>query len=641
MIKSNYSPSSNGSYRPDIDGLRAVAVIAVILYHFHIPFFQGGFVGVDIFFVISGYLITKNIVSQVDAGRFRFSEFYSRRTRRLIPTLLSVILASFVCAALLMSPADMASFSGSVVYAVAGISNFYFWMQSGYFDSFSSLKPLLHTWSLSVELQFYLIWPVLMILLCRFESLRKLRYLFVLLFILISGYLSANLSYSNSETAFFMTPFRMHEFAIGGLISFLNTQRYNRALLSLLYVSGLSIVIGSIFMLNVTDFVFPGYVAMIPCLGAALMIASGGSHPFSLLTGNRFASHIGEISYSLYLVHWPVFVFGSYAIVFEPTVKQTVMMIAFTIIASYLVYYTIEKPFRNPNTSKLTNPWFNAACATAALLIAVPATSSWKGGGWEWRIPEEIRTASNISSSLSTDYTWAYQREIAKHKSFSQDSTRPKLLVIGDSQSADVINALMESGGLKDFNVVAKTVSMECGVPYISKEESADFFSKVNKATIAKPELIAGCVSQMNEAFDEKLLGQADKIVIAMYYPAESLKYLLSAIDKLNSETTAKVYLIGRKNLSRSSLDIVNSFQRIVGVERYASKFKDGTAEAINYALKLKADANFIDPLKFVCVSDDNCKVVDEQKRPLFFDKAHFTKYGAEYFGKQLLSSIQ
>jgi peptidoglycan/LPS O-acetylase OafA/YrhL len=147
----------------------------VIFYHFGIPGFSGGFTGVDIFFVISGYLITNGIVRGVDTGKFTFGDFYVRRTRRLIPALLFTISATYIGSLFILSPKDLTSLSGSTVYALTGISNIYFWMQSGYFDNFSSLKPLLHTWSLSVELQFYLLWPFYLIVLCRMTQNSAVR----------------------------------------------------------------------------------------------------------------------------------------------------------------------------------------------------------------------------------------------------------------------------------------------------------------------------------------------------------------------------------------------------------------------------------------------------------------------------------
>lgn len=626
-------------YRADVDGLRAIAVIAVILYHFKIPFFDGGFVGVDIFFVISGYLITKNIVSLVDSGRFSFADFYFRRVRRLIPALLAVVLSTFLISLFFLSPDDMSSLAGSIVYALVGFSNVFFWMQSGYFDSFASLKPILHTWSLGVELQFYILWPLLLWAICRNCSSHTKRIIFVLAFIALSTILSLYYSYKDSTAAFFLTPFRMHEFGIGALISFKRNVT-SKKISSMIYPIGLALVLYSIFSFKINEIVFPGYMVLIPCIGSAMMIFADTKTLPSLVTNNKTAAHIGEISYSLYLVHWPIFVISSYAFVFTPTPLQTALMILATFALSYCLYFGVEKKFRSPVNAKLSGASFSLSCTALSMIISVFAASCWGDGGWQWRIPAEIRNVNKIDVSLTKDYTWAVQLKLDAKQGFDKDDKREKLLIIGDSQSADIINALNEAGTLEKYDVVARTVVNVCGTPYVNPQEIDDFLNSKNNMTSSKPNFVAICREQMKRLMEGDLLNQAGKIIIAMYYPQDLTKYVDDGISEIKAKTKATVFVVGRKNLSKSSIAIINSFHRIVGIDKYAAKFIEPTTIMANNNVRQIKDTKFVDMMSLLCPERDSCLVVDKNNRPLLYDEAHFTKYGAEFFGPKIASLI-
>ncbi len=626
-------------YRADIDGLRAIAVIAVILYHFKIPFFDGGFVGVDIFFVISGYLITKNIVSLIDSGKFSFSDFYFRRVRRLIPALLVVVLSTFVASLFFLSPNDMSSFAGSVVYALIGFSNIFFWMQSGYFDSFASLKPILHTWSLGVELQFYILWPLLLWIVCKNWPNHSKRVLFVSAFIAIFTALSVYYSYKDSTAAFFLTPFRMHEFAIGALISFKKDITPKKTSLTI-YSIGLALVLYSIFSFRVGEIVFPGYMALIPCIGSAMMIFADTKTLPSLVTNNKISAHIGEISYSLYLVHWPVFVIGSYAFVFPPTPLQTASLIITTVVLSYCLYFGVEKRFRSPVNAKLSGPSFSLSCTAFGMVVTVFAASCWGDGGWEWRLPAEIRKVNNIDESLTKGYTWLVQQKLDAKQGFDKNDKREKLLIIGDSQSADIVNALNEAGTLERYDVVARTVGNVCGTPYVNPQEIDDYLNAKNGMTASKPNLATICKEQMKRLMDGDLLNESNKIIISMYYPQNLTKYVDDGISEIKSKTNAIVYVVGRKNLSKSSIAIINSFHRIVGIDKFAAKFIEPTTTMANDNVKQIKGTKFVDMMSLVCPEKDSCLVVDKKNRPLLYDDAHFTKYGAEFFGPQIANLI-
>ena len=229
------------TYRPDIDGLRTIAVLSVILFHVGYSQFGGGFVGVDIFFTISGYLITKIIVEEkCETGKFDFFRFYMRRARRLLPTLLLVVAATLLVG-FFMFPKDLTQdLGGSAVYSLLSISNIYFWLNSGYFDAGANLRPLLHTWSLAVEEQFYLVWPALLVGTLSLAASGRKALLIVLLFVGCGSFLAGELLLNGwgptyiqqlaidaETTTFFLAPFRMYEFILGGLVLWLPSLAQN------------------------------------------------------------------------------------------------------------------------------------------------------------------------------------------------------------------------------------------------------------------------------------------------------------------------------------------------------------------------------------------------------------------------------
>jgi len=298
-------------YRPEIDGLRAIAVVAVVLFHFEFTAFSGGFVGVDVFFVISGFLITRWIVAEAEHGRFSLTNFYMRRMRRLFPAMFVTLGISFAVGIVLLEPSHMEAFAQSLVYSILSISNFLFWSQAGYFDLEAQFKPLLHFWSLSVEEQFYLAWPVIAILFIRSRYPWALP-VFLVAIIPLSIYGTERWLRHDPDGAFFLMPFRAFELAIGGLMVWiLRWQPNDKRVCEAEVIIGLAMILFSIAIFS-SETPFPGLSALIPCVGAALIIHAGENAKTARILNNRIAVTIGLISYSLYLVHWPLFVFYSY-----------------------------------------------------------------------------------------------------------------------------------------------------------------------------------------------------------------------------------------------------------------------------------------------------------------------------------------
>lgn len=342
------SKVGNG-YRPDIDGLRALAVVPVVLYHLGFGLFPGGYVGVDVFFVISGYLITGIIQREIDAGQFSIITFYERRARRILPALFATLAVTSIVSTFILMPDELRDLGYSLIGVVTFCSNILFWKQTDYFAGPVEFKPLIHTWSLAVEEQFYIIFPIFLMLIARFYGRRYVRSTLILA--IISFALSVIALDYDPTGNYYLLPTRAWELMIGSLLA------YRRATpMTTPYIRecgaavGFALIIGSALLLTEQS-PFPGYNALWPCIGAALIIATGeGSQAptfVARLLGSLPFRGVGLISYSLYLVHWPLFVLVKYQLLRDPTVMEQVLMAIAAFALAYLSWRFVEQPFRN------------------------------------------------------------------------------------------------------------------------------------------------------------------------------------------------------------------------------------------------------------------------------------------------------
>lgn len=338
--------TTHPKYRPDIDGLRAVAVLSVLFFHSGFGIFSGGYVGVDVFFVISGYLITTIIVREIAAGDFSIRAFYERRFRRILPALVAVVLASLIVGCLLLPPDSVVELGRSAVATALFSSNIFFYMESGYFDAPAELKPLLHTWSLAVEEQYYIFFPLLLMFLARFGQRHYLAGLLVLG--LASFMASVLLTASQPSLAFYLIPTRAWELFLGSVLALhVLPAPTARPVREVLTFGGLALIVYSVFAFDAAT-VFPGSAAAVPTLGAALVIYAGlgGGSVVAAALSWRPVVFIGLISYSLYLWHWPVIVYTKLLTVHEPSTTVIAAMIAVTFVLSILSWRYIETPLR-------------------------------------------------------------------------------------------------------------------------------------------------------------------------------------------------------------------------------------------------------------------------------------------------------
>jgi peptidoglycan/LPS O-acetylase OafA/YrhL len=335
-------------YRPDIDGLRALAISPVILFHAGIPGFSGGFVGVDIFFVISGFLITGINLKQVENGTFSLLDFYDRRIRRIFPALIAVYVFCLVLGLILSMPIDLKEFAKSLTSSAIFVSNMHFYGNVGYFDTPSLAKPLLHSWSLSVEEQFYVIWPIAMVALWRFAK-PSWRLPILGLGIAVSLiYAEWEIGRGNASAAFYLLPGRAWELLAGALLAIMLPHlRVGRRLAEILAVCGIALIIGAVVGLSEARD-FPGLNAAIPCVGAVLLIIAGHDRApvVTRLISTRGLVFIGIISYSLYLWHWPLFAYWQLAFDRTPQIGEACALIGVSVLVAALSHRFIERPFR-------------------------------------------------------------------------------------------------------------------------------------------------------------------------------------------------------------------------------------------------------------------------------------------------------
>lgn len=360
------SGSVTKGYRPDIDGLRALAVLLVVAYHAWPALVPGGYIGVDVFFVISGYLITRLIIDDIARGQFSVADFYVRRSKRIFPALFAVVSATVILALPLLTPSALAQL-GSTVAATAGFfSNVAFWREAGYFDTAAELKPLLHTWSLAVEEQFYVFWPLTLLLLRGRASAKKI----ILVSIVSSLVLSIYLTGRHQASAFYLLPPRAWELLLGASLSL----RYIRVpdaqwVRDSFALAGVSLIGGAAALLD-RDSAFPGLNAVFPCVGAMLIIAAGDSKTNKAsdwLLARQPVVFIGLISYSLYLWHWPLLVLARIVHRGHLTTQTGIFVVAVAFVAATITWRYIETPFRRRGT----NVSASLVLVRYALLLAV------------------------------------------------------------------------------------------------------------------------------------------------------------------------------------------------------------------------------------------------------------------------------
>lgn len=620
------------NYKPEIDSIRAIAVFFVIFFHFELLKFTGGFIGVDIFFVISGYLITGLLLTDLKGNNFSLLEFYGRRIRRILPALYTIIFVSLILGYLILSPIHLNRLGESSFSSVLGISNFFFWYEYGYFDFKKLYKPLLHTWSLSVELQFYLVWPIFIFFLYKLfkTNLKIIVFVVILLSLIFSSI------YSARTTGFFYFPgFRLYEFAIGSF-TFLIKDDVKIKINNL-------IAFISIFILFVASLtfdeksIFPGYNALIPSVATSLLLLSTEKANYikSLLL-NKTLIYFGKISYSLYLIHWPLIIFYKYMFVQQINFVEKIFLLIVTIILSSFSYNYIELPFRRKKNKKfiLSNKkiiFYLISFASTIILISYLFIIN---KGFENRINnEKINTLNKLKNEVKirVDIENNIKTRHQKNIFFNENKNDLNILIMGNSHAFDLYWALISNNNFSsNLNIDLKSFDFT----YFKKTESKDNIAEFIKKNIFRNYKIKQAVKRLtSDSTTLKLLSKADIIILSSRWDQKTdfekiIKYL-----KTNSQ--ANIIITSRIPVF---IDIPTLYFKFDKNLNYVANLKrDLKIDAINQDIKTlakKFNVKYYDRTKLVC-KENKCIVINNNNL-LYTDSDHWSQNGVIYYGQKL-----
>jgi peptidoglycan/LPS O-acetylase OafA/YrhL len=476
---------TNSTYHKEIDGLRAISVLVIILFHLKVNFFQGGFVGVDVFFVVSGYLITQIISSNLHSGHFSFKDFYIRRSTRILPALVVTVLVTLLAAIYLQQPQALIHTARQSVWALLSVSNFFFWSQASYWDVSAERYLLLHTWSLGVEEQFYLVYPLLLFASHRIAGRKGIVVLLLLMFF-VSVIASEIVISSDRTAAFFSTPLRFFEFAVGGLGAFVFSRcqplRESPWLAATTTLVGLSFILLASAVFNPHFFRLPGIATLLPVSGALLIILAGASPSARILLMNPLMSWLGKRSYSLYLVHWPIIVFYRYYYGSHMGMLEYGVLVLCIALAAELLNRTVETRFRLVGGGSVTATGTTAQSVLLGILastivICILCALIMAHKGWPARMPEAALPLLKIEPEKDMRERKEFYREqcLPQGEIFcgERQPGKKNILLLGDSRVLDIYIALRTA--YPDANVQA-SYAMGCAAVFSPNLSFSIFF---------------------------------------------------------------------------------------------------------------------------------------------------------------------
>ncbi len=614
--------NNSQSYRADIDGLRAVAVLAVLFYHLGFEGVGGGLVGVDVFYVISGFLITGMALGD----RFSFSDFYVRRFARLMPALAATVMATLVAGYLLFDSAAYKQLAGTVPHALLATSNIYFWQTLSYFDDAALSVPLLHTWSLSVEWQFYLVWPTLLFVANRIGGRKAVVALVVLT--IVSSLAAEQVWMRRDATAsFYLSPLRAFEMALGGLLQTgpFRTLALPQWLRPSLMRNAVAIaavsLIGAAVFLKGADTPFPGTWILMPVIGTALIIATPGSWVARILSWRPMVL-IGLWSYSLYLVHWPLITFTKYVIYRPLELGDQAKLFIATFVLGILLHYLVERPFRI--TGK---PRFYATATRVAACMALVLSGIGAG--------IFVNQAQGMPSRISSDYKNSFYGHLPCGTEGDKASLnmpvctfgtgkKGRILLIGDSHSRHFAYGFSKSPLAGDFEFLS-IFSGRC-LPF------------ADRILIRDGVLDPACLAAKKE-MRNSVSGDFKLVIFSAYwvgYPSITAKEL----SELFGATKESVFVIGptpSPGLHRPCNRPANIL--LSSCENFSIAPRDIEANSLAKAATAQARLNYVDLLDLGCKLGACPFYLDHVG--MYADVNHLSKFGSEYYVSRAIPLLE
>ncbi len=638
---------TNNYYRPEIDGLRSIAVISVIFYHLQISLegteiLKGGFLGVDIFFVISGYLITSIIYREIiKTNNFSFKNFYERRIRRLLPALIFVAIISFFFAWKYMMPTNFVDYSKSVIYSVFFSSNFFFYFSElEYIQEDALLTPFLHTWSLAVEEQFYIIFPIFFLFLYRLIK-EYIIHILIIIF-LISLILASFLSINYPVSSFYFIHTRLWELLIGSVLAYMEIQKGSRSEKTLVnnifQIIGLSLIIFSITYFD-DKISHPSYLTLIPIIGTSMIIwFSQKENIIIKILSSRLFVGTGLISYSLYLWHYPIFAFGRLQQEL-PSVKDKFEWIVLTLILSIITYFLIEKPFRLKN-KKFNFIRISRIIPIIILILIITNVYNIKNKGFvERQLITENFLLDQKGYAVNDHYKF---RESYIPKAFSASSLKKNILVVGNSYGEDFLKLFELNQDLFQNEIISL-------ISPLKRNKNLVYEVSCLKELIEKQNMFCNNVN-----FSENILDQykySDIIIFSSHWNSDDLD-LLDEIVKLIKKDGKKIIITSHSLESKifmpHSFNLLDSIvfekrklldEDILYVEKEMYKYIDDRKKINSRLLKISLDndVKYFDQQSFQCDHIRKiCDVLTPEGHKIYWDFGHYTSEGAKYLGKKI-----
>ncbi|TWT83861.1 O-acetyltransferase OatA [Planctomycetes bacterium CA13] len=655
-------------YRADIDGLRAVAVVGVILFHANIGL-AGGYVGVDVFFVISGYLITQIIARETNEERFSLQRFWVRRIRRILPAAGLVVLTTFLTGLIVLEPRALIGLGKSGVSYSLMIANLFFYHSSGYFSESAELQPLLHTWSLSVEEQFYVVLPLTLVFVLR----RQPKWAFPLLSVaaVVSFLLSVSQLNANPSAAFYLLPSRAWELLAGALLAIGGCRlTLGRSTNEILAVIGLgSIVYSMLYYTQATP--FPGLAAVLPVAGATLLIATNMHQTTFVgqLLSRKLLVGVGLISYSLYLWHWPVLVFCRHLFVDE-SVHVTGAALMLTAVLSYLSWRFVETPFRD--SQRLRTP-------AAAFRFAATVTAIVGGAGLLFILQRGLpRRFNEPSLAIIEDIVWTgseYQEETSSGVPIGVERTGitcPDFVLWGDSHGMAVsalVDKLAKEGNLSGNALLSSGLPPVTGLwkplKGLTREISTTSLNQsrydwIVNCGVKHVVLVARWESMIDGLHDAEINERTGKVrnysmvvdrpglVPSHDVSQRALKSQLTQMVKRLAMHEVKVWLVlqvpaaSQANVARDFF-LINRFpslnQRSIQLDTRKADYQQRRAETVELLASIQSEnLEIVDPIDAFYGTNKRLRLYGE--RSYYRDEDHLTRPGAEFFLRSVYEDI-